>query len=141
VTFVGHKPRKAYLGLYHHIEIDLDTFPYNGDTTNLDSLWIGVPVITRAGQTVVGHAGLAQLTHFGLHELIGDSPEEFVRIAFGLAGDLPRLGELRTTLRRRMELSLLMDSEGVAQGIEALTATCGNAGVRAARSGEPVWLR
>jgi len=119
VTFVGHLPRQAYLGLYHHIDVVLDTFPYNGHTTSLDSLWMGVPVITLVGQTVVGRAGLSQLTNLGLPELIGHTPEDFVRIAVDLVSDLPRLGGLSTTLRGRMEASPLMDVERFARGIEA----------------------
>jgi predicted O-linked N-acetylglucosamine transferase (SPINDLY family) len=119
VTFIGHQPRQAYLGLYHQIDVVLDTFPYNGHTTSLDSLWMGVPVITLVGQTAVGRAGLSQLTNLGLPELIGGMPEDFVRIAVDLAGDLPRLGDLRATLRGRMEASPLMDVEGFARGIEA----------------------
>jgi predicted O-linked N-acetylglucosamine transferase (SPINDLY family) len=119
VTFVGHQTRQAYLGLYHHIDVVLDTFPYNGHTTSLDALWMGVPVITLVGQTAVGRAGLSQLTNLGLPELIGDTPEDFVRIAANLAGDLSRLGDLRATLRARMEASPLMDVKRFAQGIEA----------------------
>ena len=51
---------------YHQIDIGLDTFPYNGHTTSLDSFWMGVPVVTLVGQTVVGRAGLSQLTNLGL---------------------------------------------------------------------------
>jgi predicted O-linked N-acetylglucosamine transferase (SPINDLY family) len=119
VTFVGQQPGQAYLGLYHHIDVGLDTFPYNGHTTSLDSLWMGVPVITLVGQTAVGRAGLSQLTNLGLLELIGGTPEDFVRIAVDLAGDLPRLCDLRNTLRWRMEASPLMDVERFARGIEA----------------------
>jgi predicted O-linked N-acetylglucosamine transferase (SPINDLY family) len=46
VTFVGHRSRQAYLTQYHHIDVVLDTFPYNGNTPSLDALWMGVPVIT-----------------------------------------------------------------------------------------------
>jgi predicted O-linked N-acetylglucosamine transferase (SPINDLY family) len=119
VTFVGPQPRQAYLELYHQIDIVLDTFPYNGHTTSLDSLWMGVPVITLVGQTAVGRAGLSQLTNLGLPELIGGTAEDFLRIAVDLAGDLPRLGDLRATLRGRMEASPLMDVESFARGIEA----------------------
>jgi predicted O-linked N-acetylglucosamine transferase (SPINDLY family) len=119
VTFVAHQPQQAYLGLYRHIDVVLDTFPYNGHTTSLDSLWMGVPVITLVGQTAVGRAGLSQLTNLGLLELIGGTPEDFVRIAVDLAGDPPRLGELRATLRGRMEASPLMDVERFARAIEA----------------------
>jgi predicted O-linked N-acetylglucosamine transferase (SPINDLY family) len=78
-----------------------------------------VPVVTLVGRTVVGRAGASQLTNLGLPELIAHTPERFVEIAAGLAGDLDRLAELRRTLRERMRTSPLMDAAGFAQGIEA----------------------
>jgi predicted O-linked N-acetylglucosamine transferase (SPINDLY family) len=63
ITFL---PRLQYLEHYHRIDVGLDTFPYNGHTTSLDSFWMGIPVVTLVGQTVVGRAGLSQLTNLGL---------------------------------------------------------------------------
>ena len=77
VTFVAHLPRPQYLELYHHIDIGLDTFPYNGQTTSLDAFWLGVPVITIVGQTAVGRAGLSLLRNLGLPELVAETPEQF----------------------------------------------------------------
>jgi predicted O-linked N-acetylglucosamine transferase (SPINDLY family) len=119
VTFVASQPRPQYLELYHRIDIGLDTFPYNGHTTSLDSFWMGVPVITLVGQTVVGRAGLSQLTNLGLPELIGQTPEQYVGLAAELAGDWPRLAELRATLRARMQKSPLMDAPRFARNVEA----------------------
>ncbi len=76
-------------------------------------------MVTLVGQTVVGRAGLSQLTNLGLPELIADTPEQFVRIAAELAGDLPRLARLRATLRERMQKSPLMDAPRFARNIEA----------------------
>jgi predicted O-linked N-acetylglucosamine transferase (SPINDLY family) len=119
IELVAARPRRAYLDLYHRIDIGLDTFPYNGHTTSLDSFWMGVPVITLVGQTVVGRAGLSQLTNLGLSELAARTPEQYVEIAADLAGDLPRLAELRRTLRARMQASPLMDAGRFARNIEA----------------------
>ncbi|MGA2441585.1 MAG: hypothetical protein ABSH08_11540, partial [Tepidisphaeraceae bacterium] len=119
VEFAAGQSRLAYLQTYHRIDIGLDTSPYNGHTTSLDSFWMGVPVITLAGQTVVGRAGLSQLTNLGLTELIARTPEQYVRIAAELAGDLGRLTELRGTLRARMEESALMDAPRFARNVEA----------------------
>ena len=80
------RPREAYLTLYQQLDISLDPFPYNGHTTSLDSLWMGVPVVTLAGQTAVGRAGVSTLSNVGLTELIAHTPEEYVRIAAELAG-------------------------------------------------------
>ena len=119
IELVAGRPRSQYLELFHRIDLGLDTFPYNGHTTSLDSYWMGVPVITLVGQTVVGRAGLSQLTNLGLPELIAQTPEQYVQIAVKLAGDLPRLAELRRTLRGRMEKSPLMDAPRFARNVEA----------------------
>jgi predicted O-linked N-acetylglucosamine transferase (SPINDLY family) len=119
IELVVPRPRRAYLDLYHRIDLGLDTFPYNGHTTSLDSFWMGVPVITLVGQTVVGRAGLSQLTNLGLIELAARMPEQFVEIVANLARDLPRLAELRRTLRARMQASPLMDAPRFARNIEA----------------------
>ncbi|HTW93547.1 MAG TPA: hypothetical protein VMD30_02060, partial [Tepidisphaeraceae bacterium] len=112
-------PREEYLEKYNRIDIALDTFPYNGHTTSLDAYWMGVPVVTRVGRTVVGRAGWSQLSNLNLTELSAQSDEEFERIASSLAADLPRLGKLRGSLRDRMQASPLMDAPGFARGIEA----------------------
>ena len=119
IELVANRPRLEYLELYHRIDVGLDTFPYNGHTTSLDSLWMGVPVVTLVGKTVVGRAGLSQLSNLGLTELITHTPEKYVEIAAGLAKDLSRLIDLRRTLRSRMEQSPLMDAPRFVRNIEA----------------------
>jgi predicted O-linked N-acetylglucosamine transferase (SPINDLY family) len=123
IEFVARQAQRMYLELYHRIDLSLDTLPYNGHTTSLDSLWMGVPVVTLVGETVVGRAGLCQLMNLGLPELIASTPEDYVRIASELAGDLPRLAVLRATLRPRMQASPLMDAPGFARDIEAAYRT------------------
>ena len=119
VTFVAHQPRPQYLELFHSIDVGLDTFPYNGHTTSLDSFWMGVPVLTLVGQTAVGRAGVCLLNNLGLPQWIAATPAQFVTGAVDLANDLPRLRELRATLRQRMQSSPLMDAPRFARHVEA----------------------
>jgi predicted O-linked N-acetylglucosamine transferase (SPINDLY family) len=119
VEFAGFMPIDQYFALYQRIDLALDTFPYGGGTTTCDALWMGVPVVSLAGQTAVGRGGLSLLSNIGLRELVAWSEEEYVGIAAALAGDLPRLSNLRATLRRRMEQSPLMDAPRFARGVEA----------------------
>jgi len=118
VEFCANYPRDEYLRLYERIDIALDPLPYNGITTTLDALWMGVPVVSLTGKTAAGRAGLSILSNIGLPELAALSEEEFVRIATELANDLPRLAQLRSTLRQRMEQSPLMDAPRFARNIE-----------------------
>jgi protein O-GlcNAc transferase len=119
VEFLEHRPRPKYLELYHRIDVCLDTLPYNGHTTSLDSLWMGVPVVTCVGRTVVGRAGYSQLSNLGLSQLVAWSDGQFVSIATELARDRARLAQLRSTLRERMEQSPLMDADRFARNVEA----------------------
>jgi len=123
IEFCEPRPRRQYLELYGQVDIALDPFPYNGHTTSLDALWMGVPVVSLAGQHAVGRAGLSQLTNLGLPELVADTEDEYVSIAAGLAGDLRRLAEMRATLRPRMEASVLMDAPRFARQIETAYRT------------------
>jgi protein O-GlcNAc transferase len=119
VDFVAYGPRSEYLTQFRRVDISLDTHPYNGHTTGLDSLWMGVPVVTLVGDTVVGRAGLSQLSNLGTAEWIASTPDDYVALASRLAGDLPLLAEWRRTLRARMEASPLMDTGAFARGVEA----------------------
>ena len=119
IEFVSPRPRPRYLELYHDIDLALDTISCNGHTTTLDSLWMGVPVVTLAGRTAMTRAGLCQLMNLKLPELVAATPQEYVRIALELSRDLPRLAELRATLRKRLEQSPLMDAPRFARAMEA----------------------
>jgi predicted O-linked N-acetylglucosamine transferase (SPINDLY family) len=123
IEFVEFMPRLDYLGTYRSIDVCLDTFPYNGHTTSLDALWMGVPVVTMVGDRVVGRAGLCQAMNLGLPELVADTPEQFVKIAVDLACDFDRLAELHASLRARMESSPLMDAPRFARNLEAAYRT------------------
>ena len=119
VRFMPFQPRLEYLRTHHEIDVGLDTFPYGGHTTSLDSFWMGVPVVTRVGSTCVGRAGLSQLHSLDLLDLAADTDAAFVRTAVALAEDLPRLSKLRQELRLRFERSVLMDRAAFARNIEA----------------------
>ena len=118
VEFVEFALRPDYLRHYLGIDLCLDTSPYNGHTTTLDSLWMGVPVVSLSGVTVVSRAGRSMLGNLGLSELATSTEKEFVDTAVALATDLPRLAALRAGLRERMRASPLMDGPRFARGIE-----------------------
>lgn len=119
VHFVTLQPRMAYFRLYQQIDLVLDTFPYNGHTTSLDALWMGVPVVTQCASAAVSRAGYSQLSNVGLGDLVAGDADDFVRKATALAADLPRLAELRATLRDRMQKSPLMDAKAFTADLES----------------------
>lgn len=120
VELIARTPRRQYLELYHRIDITLDTFPYNGHTTTMDSIWMGVPVVSLAGERIVARGGLSILSNVGLSELVAQSEDQYVQLALELANDPKRLLDLRLSMRERMRASPLMDAHGFARNMERL---------------------
>jgi protein O-GlcNAc transferase len=109
----------AHLALYHQVDIALDTFPYNGTTTTCEALWMGVPVITLAGEMHVARVGASLLTHLGASEWIAADRDAYLEKALALALDKTRLAQIRVDLRERMRASPLCDAVSFTRGLEA----------------------
>ncbi|SDY31273.1 Predicted O-linked N-acetylglucosamine transferase, SPINDLY family [Allochromatium warmingii] len=107
-----------HLQQYHRMDIALDTFPYNGTTTTCEALFMGVPVITLAGDRHAARVGKSLLTQVGLTDFIADSPEHYVQIATYWASNRCELSNLRAGLRERLEHSPLRDEVGFTRTLE-----------------------
>jgi len=123
----GAPTRDAHLAMYNEIDIALDTFPYNGATTSFEALWMGVPLVTLAGETHPSRMGASILSALGLHELIATSPSAYVVAACALAADLDRLGALRANLRPMLARSSLCDEAGFTRDFETTLRAAWNA--------------
>ncbi|MBL0074517.1 MAG: FkbM family methyltransferase [Rhodocyclaceae bacterium] len=107
-----------HLAAYHRLDIALDTLPYCGTTTTCEALWMGVPVVTLRGDRHASRVGASLLTSVGLDELIGETPDEYVRIAANLAQDPNRLTRLRASMRQKMSASALLDAATSTRNVE-----------------------
>lgn len=107
-----------HLALYRQVDIGLDPFPYNGTTTTCEAMWMGVPVVTLAGNRHAGRVGAALLTRVGLPQLVASDLAGYRRIAANLAADARWRSELRFALRARMRGGPLGDAAGLAAAIE-----------------------
>jgi protein O-GlcNAc transferase len=110
VTTLGRLPRPQFLDRLRRCHIGLDTFPYNGGATTCEALWLGVPVVTRAGSHGFARSGASVLANAGLPELVAESDAEYVDVAVALASGRARLATLQETLRDRMRASSLLDA-------------------------------
>ncbi|MCZ6847596.1 MAG: hypothetical protein O7F75_01980, partial [Alphaproteobacteria bacterium] len=120
IELLSRNPSKSgHLVAYGSVYLGLDPIPYNGTTTTCEALWMGVPVITLAGDRHSGRVGASLLTRVGLGEFITGTEEAYVAAAVKLAHDRDRLADLRKALRGRLQGSPLCDSEGFARQVEA----------------------
>ncbi len=120
IEFVERVSKSDFRALHQRIDIALDSYPCNGGATTCDALWLGVPVISLAGDAFRARAGLSMLNAVGLPQLAARSPAGFLTLAADLAQDLGRLQRLRAGLRQTMRNSPLCDALAYTRALEDL---------------------
>jgi len=121
VLFLEDEPSAGHhLAAYNQVDVALDPFPFTGSTTTFEALWMGVPVVTRAGANMVSRWSASMLDAVGLSELVATSADEYAAAAAALVRDPARLAELRRGLRDRVRHSGLCDGRARARQIERL---------------------
>jgi predicted O-linked N-acetylglucosamine transferase (SPINDLY family) len=119
ILFRGPRPSPEHLHVVAEADIALDTFPYNGQTTTCESLWMGVPVVTLAGAAHVSRVAAGILARAGYARWIANSESEYVQIATVVAGDLRKLSQTRVALRERLRISPVLDGRRLTHDIES----------------------
>ena len=110
--------RQEYLARYNNVDIMLDTLPYPGVTTTCEALWMGVPTLTLAGDTLLSRQGAGVIKPAGLDEWIAGSETEYVDKAIRFGSDLSKLAALRAGLRKQVLASPVFDAARFARNFE-----------------------
>ena len=105
----------SHLATYGRVDVALDTFPYHGTTTTCEALWMGVPVVTLAGDRHMSRVGVSLLSAAGHSEWVANTEDEYQRIAIELAEDEASRARWRVSLREDLQRGALLDHSG--QGI------------------------
>jgi predicted O-linked N-acetylglucosamine transferase (SPINDLY family) len=123
IRLVAPLPLGEFLRLHHEIDLALDTFPYNGGTTSLHAMWMGVPVVSLAGVLPVERAGVSMLGGFGIPQFAAFDWEQYVAVAVRAAEDLESLNAVRQSLRDRMGSVMVRQAAGMTKSLEAALKT------------------
>jgi predicted O-linked N-acetylglucosamine transferase (SPINDLY family) len=119
VTLRGRVSVPEYFQAIGNVDIALDTIPYNGGTTTLDTLSMGVPVVAMYGDRGIARGTYSILQSLGAHDLIARDADEYIDINCRLARSPDWRNRLRATLRDRMRTSTLMDAAQFTADLES----------------------
>ena len=100
------------------IDIALDCFPHNSGATLIEHLYMGNPFITYSNRPSVGKIGASILTALGREEWIANSEQEYVDKVVALATNTEKLSTIRSSLRKEMQASPIMDHKGFVHELE-----------------------
>ena len=108
------RPRNEFMAQYHLVDIALDSFPYQGVTTTVEALWMGVPVMMYAGETFISRQSVNVHAQLGLDDWMCSSREDYLTRVVNHARDTSALKRLRQELRNRIANSPIVDAAGFA---------------------------
>jgi protein O-GlcNAc transferase len=123
LIFAPRLPLVDHLSRHRHAELFLDTLPYNAHTTASDTLWAGVPIVTRLGEAFAGRVAASLLKAVGLSELITTSLEDYEALALKLAREPSLLASIKAKLARNRDRYPLFDTARFTRHIEAAYTT------------------
>lgn len=119
IELIGGLSWREHLETYNRVDIALDPFPYNGTTTSVEGLWMGVPLLALKGDRLVAHMGESIQHAMDMKDWIAADKDDYVAKAIALAGDLPALAAVRSGLRERLLASPICDAPRFARNLEA----------------------
>ncbi len=115
-------PEYEHLARLQCADLFLDTLPVNAHTSCSEALWMGLPVLTCAGDTFPARVAGSLLHAMGLEELVTHTLEDYRACALALARNPERLRDLRERIAARRDTAPLFDSSRFAANLDALYA-------------------
>jgi predicted O-linked N-acetylglucosamine transferase (SPINDLY family) len=139
IVFAPRVELAQHLARHVHADLFLDTTPYNAGTTANDALFMGVPVLSCAGETLASRVAGSQLRAIGLAELVTTDLVEYEALALALARDPARRAQLRARLQANRHSAPLFDMARFARALDdLLQAAWENRASAMANSSTPV---
>ncbi len=123
IIFAANCPQSDHLARLQLADLVLDTAPYNAHTTASDALWVGVPIITCAGDTFPSRVAGSVLHAIGLEELVTTDLDRYFELALALASDADRLAQVKEKLAANRMTTALFGVEVYTRHLETLYDT------------------
>ncbi len=118
LLFEGKTDRTRYFEAYNKIDIALDPFPYPGATTSMEAMWMGVPVLTKKGDSFLSHNGETIAVNAGQSEWVAQNANDYLDKAIRFSSDLMALAQLRSKLRHQVLTSPIYAADQFARNFE-----------------------
>lgn len=120
LVFSNKIPIEKHLDRIGLADIMLDTYPYGAHTTCSDSLRMGLPIVTRFGETFSSRVAASILKTLGLQELITSSSSAYIDLAIKLATMPGYLKSIKERIISRTQSSSVYDSDTFVKNLEKL---------------------
>jgi predicted O-linked N-acetylglucosamine transferase (SPINDLY family) len=102
--------REKILNDYNKIDILLDTYPYGGGTTSLESAWMCVPILTISGNSFVSRGATSVNLSLGMPDWNCKNKIEYLEKAINFSSDIDLLSEIKSQLIKKRKAINIFDN-------------------------------
>ncbi|NJK34310.1 MAG: hypothetical protein HC919_04795 [Oscillatoriales cyanobacterium SM2_2_1] len=100
-------------------DVILDTYPYNGATTTLEALWMGIPIVTQVGQQFFARYSYTMLKNAGISTGIATTADEYIQWGIRYGTDARLRQEVAWQLKQSRQTAPLWHAERFTRYLEA----------------------
>ena len=118
LVFAKRTSHDKYLAQFKYADLYLDTFIYNAGATASNALWMGLPVLTMAGNSYSARMANSLLNSLGLEELITHSKQDYEDLALKLSTDKERLNNIKVKLKENLSSKPLFNTNLYTENFE-----------------------
>ena len=119
ITLLEKKDFIDYLKAHQQIDLALDTFPYNGGTTTLHSLWMGVPVLALDGDSSISRVGAQTMRGLGMGTFVCEDIAAYIQRGIELATEINLMQSVRQNLRPHMKAVVVSSAKAFTAELES----------------------
>ena len=104
-------------------KISLDPFPFQGNTTTCESVWMGVPVLTLKGDRYISHFGESINSNLNMKSWIADNKEDYLNKAIELANNQNKINEIKNKILNCKKTDKYFDTKNYTKNLEKIYKT------------------
>ncbi|PHX88716.1 MAG: hypothetical protein CK535_05490 [Pelagibacteraceae bacterium] len=109
---------EKHIARYKHVNLFLDTFPYNGHTTSSEALKSNLLLVTLQGSSFQSRVSASIINNLKLNELITSNIEDYIKLSVELAKNVDKYNELKNQLKNNLKIEGISTNEIYTKNLE-----------------------
>lgn len=118
VIFSKRTNYEKHIARYKHVNLFLDTFPYNGHTTSSEALKSNLPIVTLQGSSFQSRVSASIINNLKLNQLITSNIEDYIKLSIELAQNVDKYNELKHQLKNNLKIERISTNKIYTKDLE-----------------------
>ncbi len=118
IIFSKRTSYEKHIARYKHVNLFLDTFPYNGHTTSSEALKSNLPLVTLQGSNFQSRVSASIINNLKLNQLITYNIEDYITLSVELAKNVDKYSELKNQLKNNLKIKRINTNKIYTKNLE-----------------------